>query len=97
MEPPRVVHGRPCGHTPREHSPGGVKGAAVGGGAPGGGVLPVERPTPDFGSGHDQTVREFEPRIGLCADWAEAAWDSLSLSLSVCPSPAHALSLKINK
>ena len=25
----------------------------------------------DFGSGHDLTVREFEPSIGLCADSSE--------------------------
>ena len=46
-------------------------------------------------------VREIEPHIGLCADGAEPAWDSLSLSLSLsAPSPlAHSgfLSLKINK
>ena len=32
-----------------------------------------------------------EPHIGLCADSVEPLWDSLSLSL--CPSPAQALSL----
>ena len=46
-------------------------------------------------------VREFEPRIGLCADSAESAWDSLSPSLSAPPQLAHTytntLSLKINK
>ena len=25
----------------------------------------------DFGSGHDLTVHEFEPRVGLCADLSE--------------------------
>ena len=25
----------------------------------------------DFGSGHDLAVREFEPRVGLCADSSE--------------------------
>ena len=25
----------------------------------------------DFGSGHDLAVREFEPRVGLCADRSE--------------------------
>ena len=55
----------------------------------------VKCPTLDLGSGHDLTVREFKPRIGLCADGAESAWDSVSPSLS--PSPACALSLKINK
>ena len=62
----------------------------------------VKHPTPDFGSGHDLTVYEFEPQVGLCAD-TEPAWDSLSLSLSLCPLPSlspsliHALSLKIKK
>ena len=27
--------------------------------------------TSDFASGHDLTVREFEPRVGLCADGSE--------------------------
>ena len=43
-------------------------------------ALSVKRPTLDFGSGDDLTVRGFEPRVGLCADSAEPAWDSLSLS-----------------
>ena len=34
--------------------------------------------TLDAGSGHDRTVRDMEPRVGLCADRAEPAWDSLS-------------------
>ena len=38
----------------------------------------VKRQTPDFGSGHDLTVREFEPRVELCADSVGPAWDSLS-------------------
>ena len=38
---------------------------------------------------HDRVVCGFEPPVGLCADRAEPAWDSLSLSLS--------LSLRINK
>ena len=29
--------------------------------------------TPDFGSGHDLTVHDFEPHIGLCADSTEPA------------------------
>ena len=28
----------------------------------------VKRPTPDFGSSHGLTVREFEPHVGLCVD-----------------------------
>ena len=33
----------------------------------------VERLTLDFGSGHDLTVRGFEPRVGFWADSAEPA------------------------
>ena len=43
----------------------------------------------DFGLGHDLTVHEVEPRIWLCADSAEPAWDSVTLS----PSPSPACSL----
>ena len=50
----------------------------------------VKRLTLDFGSGHDLMVRGIEPRVGLCADSVEPAWDFLSLSLL-------SLSLKINK
>ena len=57
----------------------------------------VTRPSPDVGSGHDRVDCEFEPRIkpfiGLCADSAKPAQDSLSL----CPSPTLALSLSQNK
>ena len=49
--------------------------------------------TPHSGLGHDLTVCEFEPQVGLCTDGAEPAWDSPSLSLS----PSASLSLKINK
>ena len=45
-------------------------------------VQPVKRPTLGVGSGHDLTVREFESLVRLCADSAEPAWDSLSVSLS---------------
>ena len=60
----------------------------------------VERLTLDFSSGHDLTVRGFEPHLGLCTDSAEPAWDSLSLPLSL-PFPclhtrSLSLSLKIN-
>ena len=54
----------------------------------------VEHSTLGFGSGHDLTVREFEPHVGLCVGSVDPAWGSLFLSL--CPSPAFALSLKIN-
>ena len=53
----------------------------------------------NFGSGHDLTVREFEPRIRLCADSSEpGACFRFCVSLSLCPSPVHAVSVsKINK
>ena len=41
----------------------------------------VKRPTLGFGSGHDLAVRGPEPYVGLFADSAEPAWDSLSLPL----------------
>ena len=44
----------------------------------------VERGILGSGSGHDLLVPGLEPRIGLCADSVESAWDSLSLSLSLC-------------
>ena len=56
--------------------------------------------SPWFGSGHVLLqFRGFKPCIGLCAGSMEPAWDSLSLSLSLCPTPTHAVSvcLKINK
>ena len=59
----------------------------------------VKHLTLDFSSGHDPMVREIEPCIGLSDDRVEAAWDSLSPSLSPPPSCARALSLSqlINK
>ena len=56
------------------------------------GARPVERPT---GSGHDHTVHEFEPRVGLGADSSEsgAASDSVSPSLSAPPLLMLCLSL----
>ena len=54
----------------------------------------AKRPTLDFCSGQDLTVREFEPHIGLCADSAEPAWDSLSPSLSAPPLLVRALKNK---
>ena len=62
-------------------------------------VQSIRRLILDFGSCHDLKVREFEPHMGLCADSAEPAWDSLSFFLSA-PLPlvlACSLSLKINK
>ena len=51
--------------------------------------------TLDVDSGRDLMVCEFKPRVGLRADSAESAWDSLSPSLSA--PPPLVLSLKINK
>ena len=59
----------------------------------------VECPTLDFSSGRDLMVPQFKSHVGLSADSAEPAWDSLSPSLS-SPPPfvlALSLSLKINK
>ena len=55
---------------------------------------PVKRPALDLGSGCDLGVREFEPRVGLCADGSEPVWDSVSPSL--CPSPV-VLSCSLSK
>ena len=50
----------------------------------------------DFGSGHDLTVCEFEPHVGLCADSSEpGACFRFYVSLSLYPSPACALSLPL--
>ena len=61
------------------------------------GARSLKYPTLGFGSGHDLTVHEFEPCVGLCADSEEPAWDSLSLLLSVPLLHPFSLSLKINK
>ena len=50
----------------------------------------VKHLTLGFGSGHDLMVCGFEPRVGLCVDSSEPAWDYLLLSL--CPSPTCSLS-----
>ena len=43
-------------------------------------------------------VRGFEPRVGLCADSSEpGACFRFWVSLSLCPSPTHALSLSVPK
>ena len=48
--------------------------------------------------GHDLAVREFEPRVRLWADGSEpGACFLLCVSLSLCPSPVHALSLSVPK
>ena len=65
-----------------------------GGGAPGW----LSWLSTDFGSGHDLAVREFKPRIGLCADSSEpGACFRSCVSLPLCHSPAHALSLSLSK
>ena len=52
----------------------------------------------DFGSGHDLAVRGFEPRVGLCAASSEpGARFTFCVSLSLCPSPAHTLSLCLSE
>ena len=51
----------------------------------------VKHLTLGFSSGHDLEVHEFEPRIRLCTDSVEPAWD-LSLPLSL-PFPQLSLSL----
>ena len=58
----------------------------------------IKLSTVDFYSGHDLTVGEFELHMGLCTDSVKPAWDSLSPSLSLCPSHvlSLSLSLKIN-
>ena len=58
----------------------------------------VKCPTHGFSSGHDLTVRGFEPTSGSLAGGREPAWDSLSLPLSAPPPLTLSLSLsKINK
>ena len=50
----------------------------------------------DCSSGHDLTVPEFEPRVGLWADSSEpGAWLRFCISLALCPSPTPALSLSV--
>ena len=53
----------------------------------------VKCPTLDFGLGHNLSVGEFEPRVGLHTDGAEPAWDSLS----PWPSPPHTCALSLSK
>ena len=46
-------------------------------------------------SGHDLTVREFEPHVRLCADSSDpGTCFGFWVSLSLCSSPTCALSLK---
>ena len=63
-----------------------------------GGSQPVNHSTLDFDSGHDLMVCGFKPHVGLHADGAEPAWDSLPLPLSAHPLLTLSLSLsKINQ
>ena len=49
-------------------------------------------------SRHDLVAYEFEPHVRLCADSAEpGACFGLCIFLSLCPSPARALSLSFSK
>ena len=59
-------------------------------------VQSVKRPTLGFSSGHDLRVHYFEPRVGLCTDGTEPAWDSLSLSPSLSAPPHLMLSLSLS-
>ena len=54
----------------------------------------VERLTLDFDSGHALMVRGIEPRVGLCANSMEPAWDSLSLPL---PALVYMCALPLSK
>ena len=57
----------------------------------------AERPTLDHGAGHDLTVGELEPHMGLCADSTGTAWDfSHPLSLLLLSLLSLAVSQKIN-
>ena len=50
----------------------------------------------DFSSGHDLVVHEFETCVGLCADSSEpGVCFRFCVSLSLCPSSTHALSLSL--
>ena len=63
-------------------------------GAPGGSVGWAS----NFGSGHDHAVRGLEPCIGLCADGSKPrACFQFCVSLSLCPSPDHTLSLSVSQ
>ena len=54
--------------------------------------------TLDFSSVMISRFIEFEPHVGLRAENAKTAWDSLSPSLCLCPTPVRVVSrsLRIN-
>ena len=58
-------------------------------------ALSIKHPTLGFSTGHDLTVCEIEPQVGLCTDSVEPAWDSVSPPLSAYT--LLMLCLKINK
>ena len=49
----------------------------------------------DFGSGHDLTVCEFEPHVGLCAHSSEP--EKACFRISLCCSPTYTLSVSLSK
>ena len=55
----------------------------------------VKHLTLGFRSGHDLTVCEFKPSVGLHTDNSKPAWDSLPLTLSLLL--PHSLSLFLSK
>ena len=57
----------------------------------------VMHPTLGFGLGHDLTVHEIEPPVGLRADSTELAWDPLSPSLCTSTVQVCSLSLSLSK
>ena len=59
-------------------------------------ALSVKCTTLGFSSGHDVRGHGFEPKVGLCVDSVEPAWDSLPLSAPPLPMLCLCLS-KINK
>ena len=57
----------------------------------------VRQPTLGFDSGHDLTVHEIEPHVGLHTGSVEPPWDSLSPSLSLSLPLLHLLSLSLSQ
>ena len=53
--------------------------------------------TLDLGSGHDLTVRGFEPHVGLCTVSPRSLLGLLSLSLSLSTPPLLLLFLSQNR
>ena len=56
----------------------------------------VKCPTLASGSGHELTVRVFEPHVRLCADSEAPVWDSLPLSFSLPLPTSFPLSLSLS-